>query len=248
MKMKLFTHYGFKWLFPALCLSIFSIILMSSSHREAPMIADDPQADNTDLYAFRNARNPKKVVIIANYYPFQLPQGGPNFYHFGTDVRYEIHIDNNAETKGRDDIIYRFTFSRTETGMDPETFFLIRLGRENLRTKYVVDRSMDGGKSWKRVLHDGIVPPPNVGPRSIKSAVGLGAPDYDSLIYKNTQYDGDGERIFAGPVDDPFFVDLGGASDLGDLPRQSGRSVDGLKCKNVLAIAIEVDISRLQKD
>jgi hypothetical protein len=247
MKMKLFTRYRLKWLLPALSLSIFSIILMSSSHREAPMIADDPQADNTDLYAFRNPRNPNKVVIIANYYPFQLPQGGPNFYHFGEDVRYEIHVDNNAETTG-DDIIYRFTFSRAESRRDPTTFFLIRLGKENLRTKYVVDRSMDGGKSWLRVLHDGIVPPPNVGPRSIKSAVGLGAPDYDSLIYKNIQNSGDGERIFAGPVDDPFFVDLGGAFDLGDLPRQSGRSVDGLKCLNVLSIALEMDISLLQKD
>lgn len=248
MKMKLFTHSGFKWLLTTLCVAIFSIILMSSSHREAPMIADDPQADNTDLYAFRNPRNPDKVVIIANYYPFQLPQGGPNFYHFGTDVRYEIHVDNNTATKG-DDIIYRFMFSRVESRMDPSTFFLIRLGKENLRTKYTVDRSMDGGKSWLRVLYDGIVPPPNVGPRSIKSAVGLGAPDYDSLVYKNIQYSGDGERIFAGPVDDPFFVDLGGAFDLGDLPRQqSGRPVDGLKCKNVLSIALEVDISRLQKD
>ena len=248
MKKKLFTFSRLKRTAAALCLPLFSVIAMASSHREAPMIANDPQADNTDLYAFRNPRNPDKVVIIANYYPFQLPQGGPNFYHFGEDVRYEIHIDNNTATKG-DDIIYRFMFSQVESRMDPSTFFLIRLGKENLRTKYTVDRSMDGGKSWLRVLYDGIVPPPNIGPRSIKSPVGLGAPDYDSLIYKNIQYDGDGERIFAGPVDDPFFVDLGGAFDLGDLPRQqSGRPVDGLKCKNVLSIALEVDISRLQKD
>ena len=247
MKKKLFTISRLKWTLATLCLPIFSVIAMASSHREAPMIANDPQADNTDVYAFRNPNNPNKVVIIANYIPFQLPQGGPNFYHFGEDVRYEIHIDNNAATKG-DDITYRFMFSRTVSGRDPSTFFNIRLGKENLRTKYTVDRSMDGGKTWLRVLYDGIVPPPNIGPRSITSPVGLGAPNYDSLIYKNIQDDGDGERIFAGPADDPFFVDLGGAFDLGDLPRQMGHPVDGLKCINVSSIAIEVDISRLQKD
>jgi len=85
------------------------------------MIANDPQADNTDLYAFRNPRNPNKIVIIANYNPMQLPQGGPNFYHFGGDVRYEIHIDNNVGHANRDDIIYRFKFQTAN--QDPTTFF-----------------------------------------------------------------------------------------------------------------------------
>src|SRR3954451_16316615 len=110
MKKISFFHGRFKWLVAFLSLTVFSAILMSSSHREAPMIANDPQADNTDLYAFRNPRNPNKIVIIANYNPMQLPQGGPNFYHFGGDVRYEIHIDNNVGHANRDDIIYRFKF------------------------------------------------------------------------------------------------------------------------------------------
>lgn len=244
MKKKLFPLSGLKWSLAILCLPVFSVIMMSSSHREAPMIANDPQADNTDLYAFRNPRNPEKIVIIANYIPFQLPQGGPNFYHFGEDVRYEIHIDN--KWYGGDDIIYRFMFKNTN--QDPTTFFDIRLGKENLKTTYTVDRSRDNGRTFQRVLYDGVVPPPNIGPRSITSKVGLNAANYDSLIYKNTQYDGDGERIFAGPVDDPFFVDLGGIFDLGNAPRQMGHPVDGLKCKNVSAIAIEVDIRALQKD
>src|SRR5882672_9059092 len=89
--------------------------LFASSHREAPLIANDPLADNTDLYAFRSPDDPNKVTIIANYVPLQLPQGGPNFYSFGEDIRYEIHIDNNVAnnsfTNG-DDIVYRFTFSK----------------------------------------------------------------------------------------------------------------------------------------
>jgi hypothetical protein len=59
------------------CTSL-GVVLMSSSHREAPMIANDPLADNTDLYAFRSPDNPNTITIIANYIPLQLPQGGPN--------------------------------------------------------------------------------------------------------------------------------------------------------------------------
>jgi len=66
----------------------FSAILMSSSHREAPLIANDPLADNTDLYAFCSPDQPGKVNIIANYIPAELPFGGPNYYNFEDDVRY----------------------------------------------------------------------------------------------------------------------------------------------------------------
>src|SRR5678816_2461723 len=85
--------------------------LLASSHREAPLIANDPLADNTDLYAFRSPDNPDMVTIIANYIPAELPYGGPNYFSFGKNIRYEIHIDNNVSTPG-DDIIYRFTFQQ----------------------------------------------------------------------------------------------------------------------------------------
>ena len=99
--------------------------LEASSHREAPLIADDPLADNTDLYAFRSPDSPDNdgtaaVTIIANYIPLELPQGGPNYNTFGENIRYEIHVKNNAATTG-DDITYRFTFTRTN--QDPTTFF-----------------------------------------------------------------------------------------------------------------------------
>src|SRR6202012_6190577 len=86
--------------------------LQASSHREAPMIANDPLADNTDLYAFRSPDDTNFVTIIANYVPLQLPQGGPNYASFGENIRYEVHIKNDATTTG-DDIPYRFTFSKT---------------------------------------------------------------------------------------------------------------------------------------
>lgn len=269
---KFITFSKLKIFIAVAAMSIFSIVLMSSSHREAPMIANDPLADNTDLYAFKSPTNPNKIVIIANYIPGQLPNGGPNYYSFGENVRYEIHIDNDASTTG-DDIVYRFTFHKTN--QDPTTFFNIRLGKENLKTTYTLEKSTDGGRRWEGVLSggnltknsdwdrdrdwehkqfrdilkDGIVPPYNIGERSISSPVGLNAPDYNSLIEKAIAKTNTGERVFAGTADDPFFVDLGGIFDLGDVPRQGPtHSEDALKCKNVSTIALEVDISSLQKD
>ena len=226
-----------------MCIQITAPVF-ASSHREAPMIADDPLADNTDLYAFRSPDDPNKITIIANYIPAQLPDAGPNYYHFGENIRYEIHVDNNIATKG-DDIVYRFTFKRTNE--DPTTFFNIRLGKENLKTTYMMERSMDGGNSFQTVVNNGIVPPTNIGPRSISSPVGLNVPDYNTLMDKAITTSSTGEKVFCGPVDDPFFVDLGGIFDLGDAPRASGKSVDALKCKNVSTIALQIDISTLQK-
>src|SRR5215213_9455655 len=138
-------------------ISVTSVVLMSSSHREAPLISNDPLADNTDLYAFRSPANPNKIVIIANFIPFQLPQGGPNYYSFGEDIRYEIHVDNNAGNNtyaSGDDIVYRFTFHKTNE--DPTTFFNIRLGKQNLKTTYSMERSMDGGITFQPVLSNGV--------------------------------------------------------------------------------------------
>lgn len=226
-----------------LAVPLLSLILTSSSHREAPLIADDPLADNTDLYAFRSPLRDNKVIIIANYIPFELPQGGPNYYNFATDVRYEIHIDNDVKTPG-DDIVYRFTF--TNRNEDPTTFFNVRLGKENLHTHYKLERSMKGG-AFTTILNKGIVPVNNIGPRSIEGPVGLNQ-NYETRIKQNNFVATTGERVFAGPADDPFFVDLGGIFDLGDAPRQSGTPRDGLAKYNVHSIALGIDISTLQKD
>jgi len=222
-----------------------SAVLMSSSHREAPMIADDPWADNTDLYAFRSPMNSEKIIIVANFVPFELPQGGPNYYTFGENIRYEVHVDNNTATPG-DDVTYRFTFKHTN--QDPTTFFNIRLGKRNLYTTYMLERSTNGGTSFTTVVNNGVCPPNNIGPRSIESPVGLGVADYNTLITSSISTASTGERVFCGPADDPFFVDLGGAFDLADLPRQSQRPRDGVARYNVQSICLEVDISTLQKN
>ncbi|MCB0519955.1 MAG: DUF4331 domain-containing protein [Saprospiraceae bacterium] len=230
-----------KFLMPALCL--WGLEATASSHREAPLIANDPLADNTDVYAFVSPDDPSTVTIIANYIPAELPHGGPNYNTFGENIRYEIHIDNDASVPG-DEVTYRFTFQRVNE--DPTTFFNIRLGARNIRATYKCERSLDGGNTWTTIIMEGEVPPPNIGPRSIESSVGLGT-TYDDLISAAIMTASTGETVYAGPADDPFFVDLGGVFDLGNLPRQNGDSRDGLGEYNVHSIVIKVPISTLRK-
>ncbi len=223
---------------------LWTFNLLASSHREAPLIANDPLADNTDVYAFRSPDDPNTVTIIANYIPAQAAFGGPNYYSFGENIRYEIHIDNDASVPG-DEIIYRFTFERENE--DPTTFFNIRLGAENIKNTYTMERSTDGGQSFEVMVSGGTVPPANIGPRSIESAVGLNS-NYESLINQAIATAVSGEKVYCGPADDPFFVDLGGVFDLGNMPRQNGDPRDGLARFNVHSIAIQVPISTLLKD
>jgi Domain of unknown function (DUF4331) len=231
----------------AVAVAVLPAWTWGSSHREAPLIANDPLADNTDLYVFRSPDDPNTITIIANYIPAELAYGGPNYHSFGENIRYEIHVDNDASTAG-DDITYRFTF--TKVNQDPTTFFNIRLGQQNLKTTYNCERSTDGGVTWTTIVTGGIVPPPNIGARSIEDAtVGLGT-TYASLMASAIATATSGEKVFCGPVDDPFFVDLGGIFDLGDSPRQANgnRVYDGLAKYNVHAIAIKVNIATLQKN
>lgn len=228
---------------------LFSNAIIASSHREAPLISNDPLADNTDLYAFRSPDDPTTVTIIANYIPFQLPEGGPNYYTFGTDIRYEIHIKNKTTTAG-DDITYRFTFS--QLNQDPTTFFNVRLGQQNIRTRYTCEKSTDGGTNFTPIVTNGTVPPANIGPRSIQNnVVGLGAADYNTLVQAAIATASSGERVFCGPADDPFFVDLAGAFDVGNF-RPEGNTTnptkDGLARYNVHSIALKIPINLLQKD
>ncbi len=221
----------------------------ASSHREAPLISNDPLADNTDVYAFKSPDDPNTITIIANYIPFESPEGGPNYYSFGPNIRYEIHIKNRTNTPG-DDITYRFTF--TQTNEDPTTFFNIRLGKQNLKTTYVCEKSIDGGRTFSTIVMNGVVPPPNIGPRSIENkTVGLGAANYDALMTQAIANAATGERVFCGPVDDPFFVDLAGVFDVGNF-RPDGNAVnkpqDAVARYNCHTIALKIPVNLLQKD
>ena len=152
------------------CFLMAVLFAHASSHREAPLIANDPLADNVDVYAFRSPDQPDMVTLIATYVPMQLPHGGPNYYSFGENIRYEVHIDNDVLKPG-DEIIYRFVF--TKVNEDPSTFFNIRLGKQNQKTSYTMTRTLDGGVSWETLVEGGVVPPNYIGDRSIESAAGL---------------------------------------------------------------------------
>lgn len=218
-----------------------TLAAFASSHREAPLIAYDPQADNTDLYAFKSPNDSSKIIIIANYIPFEAPQGGPIWYSFGTDVRYEIHIKNDPNHLG-DDITYRFSFQTQDES--PNTFFNVRFGKQNQKNTYKLEKIIGNG-SPITIVSNGKVPPPNIGPRSIEGANGLGAKNYDSLMMAAVANASTGERVFAGPIDDPFFADLGGFFDLGGL-RLPGR--DGNAKMNCHSLVLEVPIKLLQKN
>ncbi|MEL6443774.1 MAG: DUF4331 family protein [Bacteroidota bacterium] len=229
----------------------------ASSHREAPLIANDPLADNTDLYAFVSPDDPETVTIVANYIPLELPEGGPNYVTFGENIAYDIHIKNQASSgplgSATDDITYRFTFDLTNE--DPTTFFNIRLGQQNLKATYTMEKSTNGGASFSTVLSDGIVPPNNIGPRSIEDpTVGLGT-TYAQLTQDAIATSSDGVRVFAGPRDDPFFVDLGGIFDVGNVRQEFGSNPsnaaiarDAVAGFNTHAIVLQIPISSLQKD
>jgi hypothetical protein len=218
-----------------------------SSHREAPEISKDPVADNTDVYAFLAPDRPHFVTIIANFIPLQKPDGGPNFYEFGDDVRYQIHISNRR--KGESDITYRFRFN---TRVRNKKTFLYNTGQIkhiddttwNRPQTYSVWR-IQGGRSTK-LGTDLLTPPVNVGPRS--------TPDYAELAQQAVHGIGGRRRVFAGQRAEAFHVDLGSIFDLGTLrpfeshhliPTADAMGVDATKTFNVHTIALQVPITEL---
>jgi hypothetical protein len=222
-----------------------------SSHREAPEISRDPVADNTDLYAFVSPDRPDTVTLIANYIPSQGPAGGPNFYNFGDDVLYEIHVDNDADADP--EITYQFQFTTKIT--NPNTF-LYNTGpisslddkNWNLRQTYSVTRVTGDGQST--VLATGLACPPcNVGARS--------TPNYSALAQAAIHKLPSGETVFAGQRDDAFFVDLGAIFDLGDIrplqhlhliPMADAPGQNTLRGLNVHSIAIQLPKTMLTMD
>lgn len=223
----------------------------ASSHREAPFIATEAQADNTDVYAFRSPDKPGTVTLIGNWNPFQEPAGGPNFFFFNDRTRYYLNVDNDGDA--RPDVRYLFRFKTHDRRKD--TFLIATRPVTSLRDKdlqffqtYRVIRIKNGRRT---VLGRNLrVPPNNIGPRT--------TPDYEnnfgrpaiSRIAKE-------HRVFAGQRDDPFFVDLGSVFDLAGLrpfnanheevlPPSQG--VDGFAGFNIGAIAIQVPIPALTRD
>ncbi len=206
-------------------------VTVASSHREAPAIAEDQFVDNTDVYSFISPSDSSKLVIVADYIPFLLPSSGPNFYRFSDDARYEIHIDNNGDAK--EDITYRWTFQNHRKN---GATFLYNTGpvdsidspNLNVTQTYRLERIDEHTHRKTRILDDAPVAPWNVGKRSF--------PDYDKVAQQAVKANG-GTSAFAGPRDEPFFVDL----HVFDLLGVGGsHTTDGV---NVMSLVLEVPIS-----
>ncbi len=221
----------------------------ASSHREAPLITEDPVADNTDVYAFVSPDKPDTVTLVADWVPFEEPAGGPNFHKFGDDVLYELNLDVNGDAYT--DISYQFRFKTTIT--NPDTFLyntgpVASLDDPNLNVVQTYSVTEDFG-GYKQVIGSNLkVAPANVGPRS--------TPDYEKNLGSKAVYDvAYGQRVFAGPRDDPFFADLGSIFDLAGLrpfnqahlvkePTEKG--IDNLAPYNTHTIALQIPISKLR--
>jgi hypothetical protein len=209
----------------------------ASSHREAPLVAADPAIDNTDLYAFVSPERAGFVTFIANWQPFEEPNGGPNFYPFATDAVYNIFVDNNGDAKA--DATFRWTFQSIDR-RGGDTFLynngpVTSLDDENLlfRQTYTLESSFNG-EPFKTRISGAPVAPSRVGKASM--------PDYGKLRNEANKRLPGGWNVFAGQADDPFFLDLRIFNLLygGDL---SEVGQDTLAGYNTNTIALQVPFS-----
>jgi len=222
-----------------------------SSHREAPEISKDPVADSTDLYAFVSPDQPNNVTIIANYVPLEEPAGGPNFYEFGDDVLYEIHIVNGTDVQH--ELTYQFRF-HTKT-RHPNSFLyntgpIASIDSQNWnRPQFYSVTRVDANGNSTLLASDLACPPCNIGPRS--------TPNYQPLVGQAIHKLPGGGRVFAGQRAEGFYVDLGSIFDLATLrpfqnlhlistPAQPG--VNGTQGYNVHSIALQVPKKLLTSD
>ena len=251
-------------------------VARAASHREAPLIALDPAADNTDTYAFRSWQDPNKVVLIMNVIPGQDPADGPNYFNFDDEVLYAINIDNDQDGKA-DDIVYEFRF-KTETRPIfnqlnfplpyvgnpnipvPELQGITRLdgpGSEGLTRRQTYTVTEVRGKRRAQLFkgQNLVAVPSNAGPATFK--------DYEDLASQGIYADPTtGMKVFAGQRAETFYIDLGAVFDTVNLRRfpplltpdeDNNDTADPFGINrfsgfNVHTIAIEVPIARITHD
>jgi hypothetical protein len=240
----------------------------ASSHREAPFLANSPKVDGTDFYMFRSyaAGRQDYVTLIANFIPFQDPQGGPNFYQFDQNALYEIHIDNNGDAK--EDITFQFHFKNTSKRtaltiggksvliplINSSTISGVNPGSLNVRETYTVDMvkgDRRGGTRSRLAATNGTTefdkPVDNIGDKTFGGASGYETYANQHVYDVNIPGCGTG-RVFVGQRKEPFYIAVGKIFDLFNLD-PLGAEVSGnkndLEGKNVSSIEMEVPIACL---
>jgi hypothetical protein len=254
--------------FSMLAAGTFNTVVRASSHREAPSTSVDPMADGTDVYAFVDPNDPTRVTLIMNFIPFQLPQGGPNFYRFDDNIQYAMRIDNNGDAVTDIQYIFRFTTlvrnpntflyntgpvtSLNDPDLNIRQFYSISVVRGNAPNTTTTTITPATAAAGSPAGFPFAVPPVNVGPRS--------TPDYETNLAQpavTTVSTANGDaRVFAGQREEGFFVDVGSAFDLFGLrpfnsahliPRANTPGVDGTAGVNVSTIAMQVPIAAVTR-
>ena len=257
-------------LLPLLLSTLIALPAFGASHREAPAIALDPEADITDVYAFRSWNDPNNAVFIMNVIPAQEPSSGPNYFNFDDDVSYQLHLDTNQDGEA-EDIVYNFRF-KTEirppfndlpvayagvdsaAGLPPAISALDGPGSEGLGMRQSYSVIEVRGKK-RRNIGTGkmFAVPSNIGPHTI--------PDYESLTEQGIYKLKNGGNVFAGQRDETFYIDLGSTFDTLNFRAtpilssdQDGNDTansfgnDMFSGFNVNTIAIEVPIADITDD
>lgn len=253
------------WLAVA-ALAVLAVMLptsvsMASSHREAPLISSDPEADNTDTYFFMDPNAGGRVILLANWIPLEEPAGGPNFSHFGEKIRYEFNVDWDGDAV--EDVVYRIQFTRHVR--NPDTWLqntgpVLSPTDPNLNVYYtykvekIVGPSPNQGAAAKVVLGDDLLEAPNnVGPKSFPGdPAGSGYGKGSSIAETVYTIDQD-TKVYAGPRADGFYADLGMIFDLinfrpGTLPGNMGGGKNDLAGFNTHTIALSVPAYQLTKN
>ncbi len=269
-------------------------ITQAANHREAPLTAIDTKADITDWYAFVSYDDPTKVTMILNVDPLLQPSNGPNYFPFDQEIQYDLKVDNNFDAD--EDLIVRVKFAKPEVRLPGVFTGFVGAGNGistpanspapvapgtplvppaitaldgpgstglSLRQSYTVKILKKVGNSFQTVFDSGarklFAVPSNVGPRTM--------PDYAALARQGIYDLGQGVKVFAGTVDDPFYIDLGAAFDtLNFRVDASGAGVPGVLTDaqdaedtknfahdsvsgfNVNTIAVELPITLLTSD
>ncbi len=250
--------------FSLLAIGPMNMTVRASSHREAPSTSVDPQVDSTDLYAFVDPIDPTRVNLIMNFIPFQLPQGGPNFYRFDDNVEYAMRIDNNGDAVTDIQYIFRFrtvvgsanTFlyntgpvtSLNDPDLNIRQFYSINVIRGNAPNTTTATITPATPAAGSPTGFPFAVPPVNIGPRS--------TPNYETALAQpavttvSTPFGN--ALVFAGQRDEGFFIDVASIFDLLGLrpfnaahliPLATSPGVDATAGLNVSTIAIQVPIT-----